>query len=233
MAGEIQVTADSGLTLYVLIRNRTGSIWDTVDTAFEAYATAQLANYVISLTEQGTASGYYTGTFPSDIPAGIYSVVAKEAVSGSGNEAETDPTVGQGDLQWNGSVTLPLSDLATSGQIGDIAPIRVARGTMVKNFPIYMKSAADHVTPLTSGIISGQISRDGGSFGALQSGAFTEMGNGYYKVQALTSGDLSAEVVSLLFTGVGISGGSRRSLCPCPLCCNERRGIDDYHILQF
>ena len=79
---------------------------------------------------------------------------------------------------------------------------------MIQNFPIYLVSATDHVTPFVSGVISGQISRDGGAFGALQSGAFTEIGLGTYKLQALTSGDILCNTAALVFTGTGISGGT-------------------------
>lgn len=207
MSGEIQLGYQAGKTLYCHIRNRVGQVWSTSGGTggFEPYATANIADYKISLTEQGTASAYYVGNMPSAVPAGIYSILAKQQIGGA--VAETDPNVGAGDLQWNGTVTLPLSDLSTSGQVGQFAPIRLARGQMIQNFPIYLKSAVDHVTPFTSGVISGQIARDGGNFGPLQSGAFTEVGLGFYNLQALTSGDINANTVKLLFTGVGISGG--------------------------
>ena len=99
---------------------------------------------------------------------------------------------------------IPLSSLTSSGSL---AAIRITRGKMVQNFPLYMKSATDHVTPMTSGVVSGQISKDGGAFGPLQSGAFTERGLGFYSLQALTSGDLAANTIALLFTATGVSGG--------------------------
>lgn len=205
MAGEIQVAYQAAATVYVLIRNRNGAIWN--GSTFETYVTANYATYTVSLTEQGSASGFYAGTFPAGITTpGVYSIVAKRQSGGS--PAETDSTIATGDLQWNGSTTLPLSDTATSGQIGQISPIRLARGTMITNFPLYLKSSLDHITPFTSGVISGQISRDNGSFGALQSGAFTETGLGWYNLQALTSGDLLANTVRLHFTAVGVSGGA-------------------------
>jgi hypothetical protein len=205
MAGEIQVSFQAGKTCYFLVRNRVGQVWNTNTSAFESYQTANYGDYDIAMTEQGSASGFYVGTFPSAITPGVYSIVAKQQIGGSA--AETDPTIGSGDEQWNGSVTIPLSDLATSGQVGMAFPIRIFRGQMVQNFPFKLVSAADHITPFTSGVISGQISRDGGSFGALQSGAFTEIGLGFYKVN-LTSGDLLANTVALSFSANGISGGT-------------------------
>lgn len=199
MSAEIQLSYQADKTTYALIRNRTGAIWN--GSSFETYVTANYSTYSISLTEQGTVSAFYTGTFPAAIPAGVYSLVAKEQVGGS--VAETDPTVGTETYQWNGSATYPLADLATSGQLGVLAPLRIAKGTMVQNFPIYLKSATDHVTPITSGVVSGQVARDGGSFGVLQSGTVTERGLGFYDV-TLTSGDLNATYAAkLLFTATG------------------------------
>jgi hypothetical protein len=209
MANEIQFSHEAGKTCYALIRNQTsGYIWSTSGGTggFEAYTTGNYADYKINVTEQGTQSAFYAGNIPSAMPAGVLAIVGKEQIGGSA--AETDPTVAVGTENWNGSIIVPLSNLATSGQVGQALPLRLARGTMIQNFPIYFKSSADHVTPLTSGVVSGQISRDGGSFGALQSGAFTEIGLGWYNLQALTSGDTAANTIRLHFTAVGISGGS-------------------------
>ena len=118
---------------------------------------------------------------------------------------ESDPTVGSGDIQWSGSSVLPLSNLVTSGQVG---VVRLSRNQMVLNFPIYLKSSTAHATPFTSGIVSGQIAQDGGNFTQVQSGAFLEVGLGFYTLQSLTSGDLNCHTMKLLFTAQGVSGGS-------------------------
>ncbi len=41
------------------------------------------------------------------LSAGIYYVVAKDQLGGS--PAETDPSIGWGTIQWDGTVTLPIS----------------------------------------------------------------------------------------------------------------------------
>lgn len=208
MAGELQVSFSRSRTVYAVLRNQTsGFIWNTSggsSGAMEAFVSGNWANYAISLTEQGTA-GYYVGNVPSPIPAGVLAVTAKEQLGGS--PTQLDPTVGVGDVHWNGSIVMPLSDLATSGQLGQAIPMRLARGVAFSGFTFKMVSSADHVTNFTSGVVSGQISKDGGNFGALQSGTFTEVGLGFYKVN-LTSGDLLANCVALSFSAVGISGGA-------------------------
>jgi len=204
MAGEIQFSYLTGQTCYVLIRNRTGAIWN--GSAFTTYATSSYTDYDIAATEQGTASGLYVATMPAAITPGVYNIVAKDQEGAS--PAETDPTIAVGEIQWGGSAIIPLSDLATSGQLSQVGPVRLSRGVQVLNFPIYLKSATDHVTPFVSGNVSGQISRDGASFGPLQSGAFTEVGLGFYALQAITSGDILCNTAALIFTATGISGGA-------------------------
>lgn len=210
MAGELGASFLTGKTAYFLVRNRTSQIWSTSGGtgAFENYSTANYANYSISASEQGTASAYYTATMPAAVPAGTYGSVLKQQIAGS--VAETDPTVAAGNVEWNGTALTPLSDVATSGQIGQIAPLRISRGVAVSGFPIYLVSAADHVSPFTSGVVSGQISRNGGSFGPLQSGTISETGLGVYRCN-FTSGDLLADTIAVVFTATGISGGNADS----------------------
>src|SRR5215207_10817795 len=104
MSGELQADYVTGRTLYAQVRNAVGQIWNTAGAAFEVYASANVADYDIALTEQGTASGYYVGTMPS-VVAGAYHVEAKERLGGA--PAEADPTVGQGDVAWTGSAVEP------------------------------------------------------------------------------------------------------------------------------
>lgn len=203
MANEIAAAFTTNKTVYALIRSSTSRIWNGA--SFETYATANYANYPITMTQQGTAESYYAGNFPTAITAGVYNVVVKNQVGGS--PAETDPAVAMGTIQWSGSAVFALSDFATSGQLSRYLPITAFQGQMIQPFTFKLVSAADSRTPFVSGTISGQISRDGGAFGPLQSGAFTEMGLGWYALQALTSGDMNARVVSLNFAGTRSGGG--------------------------
>lgn len=212
MSQEIQALAPTGRTVYALIRNASGAVWN--GTAFATYLTANYSTYPVALTEQGSASGYYTGTFPSAIAAGTYSVVVK--VQSGASPAESDANADAGELEWNGSAPVALSDLATSGQVGQFAPIRLSRGVAVSGFIFYLKSSLDHVSPLVSGVCSGQINRDGAGWTALQSGlaasAYTELGNGYFKCN-LTSGDTNCDQAALLFTATTISGAAAADPC--------------------
>lgn len=216
MANEIQGAFRTGRTVYALIRNQAGQIWN--GTAMVSYVSGNYSLYPVTMTEQGT-SGYYVGNFPTGITApGVYNVIMKEQIGGSA--AETDPDVDAGEVDWNGSGVYQITDIPTSGTAATFGTVRIAKGTMIQNFHIYLKSAADHVTPFTSGVVSGQILRDGGTFGAFQSGLFTEEGNGFYRLLAMTSGDTNGNTLALLFTAAGISGGSAD---PLPLSVVTQR----------
>jgi hypothetical protein len=119
MAQELQTDYLTGKTVYFLVRNTVGQIWNGA--AFENYTTANFANYFITATEQGTASGFYTATFPAAIAAGVYNIVSKQQVGGS--PAETDISIGWGPEQWDGSHVLPLSGV----------PITAATTTLISS----------------------------------------------------------------------------------------------------
>lgn len=205
MAEEIIFTYLHGKTCYSLVFDRNGNAWSTSGLGnFAAYSTPSYPAYALTATEQGTASAIYTANFPGAIVPGFYNIIARQQIGGS--PAETDPTVAVGNLDWNGSNVAPLTDTATSGQVGLFLPVRLARGVAVSGFPFKLVSSADHVTNFTSGIVSGQISKDCGNFQALQSGNVSEIGYGWYTV-SLTSGDLSCGAAALLFTANGVSGG--------------------------
>jgi hypothetical protein len=102
MANEIQVPHPgnaTGKSLYAIVRNNHSQAY--VGTTAETYQTAHLSTYAIALAEQGSASRFYVGTFPS-IAAGYYTLAVYDR-QGS-NPAEGDPVVAFGDVYWNGSV---------------------------------------------------------------------------------------------------------------------------------
>lgn len=111
MAGELRIIIDfTGVTVYAHVRNRTSQIWNTSGTpAFEAYATANIADYDIALTEQGTASKSYVGNFPAVGASGYYDV--EYYLQGGGSPAETDTLLGQEAGYWDntGSTWLPVT----------------------------------------------------------------------------------------------------------------------------
>ena len=101
MAGELQTRHTTGATVYFHVRSTTGTIWN--GSALETYSTANIANYKIAATEQGTASTYYIASMPA-AAAGAYSITSFAQVGGS--PAESDTFIRLSELQWAGTVTL-------------------------------------------------------------------------------------------------------------------------------
>jgi hypothetical protein len=59
-SGEIQVANGvTGSTMYAVVRDSTARAWRADTSAWEAYQAAHLASYAVTLTEQGSASGYF------------------------------------------------------------------------------------------------------------------------------------------------------------------------------
>lgn len=119
MAGELQRRFTTGQTIYAQVRSPVGTIWN--GTALEAYLTANIANYDVAMTEQGTASQLYAGTFPAAAVAGVYRVSYWDRVGGA--PAETDTYIDTEWIEWSGSVLLPRAAWA----LVDVDPVAKAR----------------------------------------------------------------------------------------------------------
>ena len=98
MASELLADHLTAKNVYFQVRNAVGAIWNGA--AFVAYATADVANYDVAAVEQGVGSGLYAGDMPA-VAEGIYNIVAKERAGGS--PAESDVTVGVGEIAWTGT----------------------------------------------------------------------------------------------------------------------------------
>lgn len=201
MAGELQASFRPGASGYFLVRNTNSLIYSVQFGGFSGYSSSLYSGYAIPATQQGNGP-YFIGNFPSVGP-GTYNCVFIQQL-GNGPQ-ETDPTVDVGSLDWNGSSVYPLSNIAVSGTY---QTIQLRRGHQVLNYPVYLRSAADHVTPFVSGTVSGQVSKDGGAAVVLQSGSFTAVTGfpGLYNTN-LTSGDTNCNTMTLLFTAAGPNGG--------------------------
>lgn len=117
MAGEVLIVIPSlPTTAYFVVCNAVGEFWNTSGTpAFEAYNAANWTSYDVALSQSG-ASQHYAGTFPSTIPAGVYSLTAY--VQAGGSPAVTDSLAGSDTaFYWTGSVRGALSQLATPTNI--------------------------------------------------------------------------------------------------------------------
>lgn len=96
MANEIQVQTTSGLTLYAVLLNSTGQIWNSA--AFTAIVPADWLNYDIALTE--ATAGIYLASMPI-VAAGTYQFVAY--VRAGVAPAITDTQADTGTIVWAGT----------------------------------------------------------------------------------------------------------------------------------
>lgn len=86
----------SGTTVKAIVRSvATGQVAN--GSGLEAYNVSNYATYLISMTEQ-VPTGFYTGSFPSYLPAGLYFCSIHQ---GSGTAG--DPAADQFLVDWNGS----------------------------------------------------------------------------------------------------------------------------------
>jgi hypothetical protein len=99
----------TGATLYMRILNAIGQIWSTVGAAFENFTDANVANYDVAMTEQGTASRLYIGQVPAAIGAQTLSVQVLNQAGGA--PAVADALVGVIDaVAWDGSDLQPVRE---------------------------------------------------------------------------------------------------------------------------
>lgn len=106
----------SAVTVYAIIRDADGAVLNGA--VFESYVTANLGNYDIPMTEQGTASRVYAVAFPA-LSAGLYRVAAYQQAGGS--PAETDSLIGTSYGEWDGSRFVRLGDPAGVSIAADLA----------------------------------------------------------------------------------------------------------------
>lgn len=183
MAKEIVWDGTTGETQYAMLRNSVGQIYNTAGVAFEAYNAANIADYDIAGTEQGSG-----GTFTADMPAvaaGIYNVTAKKRVGGA--PAESDPTVGVGELDWNGTAAIGVSTVLP------------AKNTALPNIPFMMVAASDHVSPTAGLTVTATKSLDGGATFGATTGTVTEIGSGAYSFDA-SAADMNGTMVIFKFS---------------------------------
>lgn len=110
MAKEIQSgKLSTGLTVYATIRAAAGTIWN--GSSLEAITAANWTTYAVTMTEEST-TGYYMGTFPSSLSAGIYNVDIFQKLGGSA--ATTDTLVGQAVIDWTGSTEALTSSVQST-----------------------------------------------------------------------------------------------------------------------
>ena len=80
MADTLELSADTGLTFYLVFIDQDGDYWN--GSSVEAYTQANWADYDVAMTEDGD-SGIYVGTIPSGLGDGNWKAFACEQSGGS------------------------------------------------------------------------------------------------------------------------------------------------------
>lgn len=114
MAAIIESFGTVGVSLYAIIRDKTGQVWN--GSAFEAYNVAHWSTYAIALTEQ-TSSGYYLVSFPAAIPAGKYSFVIHQGSPPTAGDQPFD----RGFIDWDGTTENILETIIAKLPTGTIS----------------------------------------------------------------------------------------------------------------
>lgn len=108
------LSGQTGLNLYVHIRDSAGNIWN--GSSFVSWNSANWSTYALAMTEQ-TSSGYYNVAFPSAITAGKYSYFVYQQLGGS--PAAGDTPFGASQIYWDGTNEIDFNSL-TAGQKSDV-----------------------------------------------------------------------------------------------------------------
>jgi len=127
MANELLIHYPIGATLYALLFDATGNVWN--GSSFVAPASASWTDYDIAMSEAATATGIYRASMPA-AAAGSYGwVVRKQAGAGP---AVSDITVGAGSIRWTGTAeeTVPAAvnvtysaGVALAGRLAEYADV--------------------------------------------------------------------------------------------------------------
>ena len=98
MANELVIHHPTGATLYALLFDATGQIYN--GSTFGAPSSASWTGYGIAMSEAATATGIYRADMPA-VAAGAYGWVVRKQAGGS--PAVGDIAVGAGSIRWTGT----------------------------------------------------------------------------------------------------------------------------------
>jgi hypothetical protein len=115
---DLQIQAAAGQELYCVAISPAGWWWNTVNGAFEAFASANWSQYVVSLVEAVANSGRYFGSVPAGLTTGL-ALLSLYAQNGA-SAASTDSQVLDGQtpvvyaLDWSGTTVNSISPLGSA-----------------------------------------------------------------------------------------------------------------------
>lgn len=102
MSKELYQAWTASGTLYALIRNQSGEVYQTTTSTFVTWADADIANYAIAMVASGRV---HFGDFPA-VTAGVFDVFI--CLRAGGSPAITDAFISQGQIYWDGTAETTL-----------------------------------------------------------------------------------------------------------------------------
>jgi hypothetical protein len=119
MAGEVQIPDEIGLSLYFIVMNLLGEIWNTVSKLFENVTSSNWSKYAIPLNDSVPATGLYSGNFPLGLPLGDYPVVPYEMATGTPAVGDFPLSGSSEVMHWDGTAEIPISSMSSPEAIID------------------------------------------------------------------------------------------------------------------
>lgn len=109
MANEIHIDYASGNTIYFVVRNGAGQVWNPAAGLFEDWGTdgRNADDYDLSLADKGGSR--YVGSFDANIAAGRYTTQA--FLQAGANPADSDSLVASSRIIWRGSGELTVDKI--------------------------------------------------------------------------------------------------------------------------
>lgn len=107
MANELTVNYRADYTLYAILLNSVGKIYNTTTTSFETPIDANWGQYDIAMSESENTE-IYRGTMPA-VFAGAYDYVVRKQAGAS--PSITDLAIAAGHVEWDGTIVLSLHDV--------------------------------------------------------------------------------------------------------------------------
>ncbi len=136
MSNELILTTSADATVYTVILNETGQVWQTTTATFVTVVDANWANYDVPMVEQGTSTGIYYGDFPTGITtAGVYNVFGYTRLTGT--PLVTDTLVGEGQVFWDGTAA---SSTPTGYDLTTLANVRAYMGISSTTYDVTLAS---------------------------------------------------------------------------------------------
>lgn len=153
MAGILEsLSGQTGLTLYVHIRNNAGDIWN--GSSFVSWNVSNWATYAVAMTEQ-TSSGYYNVTFPAAITAGKYSYFVYQQLGGA--PAAGDIAMGASQMFWDGADEIDFNSFTPGQESSVTSAIATALDTAIPGSPT-AGSINERIKAIDDKLPSGTIS---------------------------------------------------------------------------